>query len=79
MTISELYKYAVEHQLENLPIELIGITDCGYSQVSDTTFFIRKTAHSHAADRLQLIVTEYNFDTDYLPEKYKDAVSSNDI
>ena len=79
MTISELYNYAVEHQLEKLPIELIGITECGYSNVADTTFFIRKTAHSHTKNRLQLIVTEYNFDTDYLPEKYKDAVSSDDI
>lgn len=79
MTVSDLYKYAVEHQLEDLPIELIGITECGYSSVSDTTFFIRKTAHAHTADRLQLIVTEYNFDKDYLPGKYKDAVSSDNI
>lgn len=79
MTVSELYNYAVQNQLEDLPIELIGITECGYSQVSDTTFFIRKTAHAHTANRLQLIVTEYNLDTDYLPAKYKDAVSSDNI
>lgn len=79
MTVSDLYNYAVKNQLENMPIEIIGITDCGYSQVSDTTFFIRKTAHAHTVDRLQLIVTEYNFDTDYLPEKYKDAISSDGI
>lgn len=79
MTVSELYNYAVKTQLENLSIELIGITDCGYSQISDTTFFIRKAAHAHTAARLQLIVTEYNLDTDYLPAKYKDAVSSDDI
>lgn len=79
MTISELYKYAVEHQLENMPIELIGIAECGYSIVSDTTFFIRKTTDPHISDRLQLIVTEYNFDTYDLPTEYKDAVSSDDI
>lgn len=74
MTIKELYKYAVDNQLEDLPIEVVGIAEYGHSAVFDTTFFVRKAKYKSVGDMVQLIVTEEN-----VPCKYGDAVSSDDI
>lgn len=76
MTIKELYQYAADNKLEDLPLEVIGIAECGYSAVMDTSFYIRKDERDNRKDRIQLIVTEDGYD---LSSSYDGAVLSDDI
>lgn len=76
MTIKELYQYAVDNKLEDLPIEVIGIAECGYSSVMDTSFYIRKDERENRKDHIQLIVTEECYE---LSSGYDGAVLSDDI
>ena len=53
MTIKELYEVAKERGIEDKEIELVGITEAGWSVVLDTRFFMKEKE-----DRVDLIVTE---------------------
>ena len=57
ITIAQLYRYAKKNGFENLPIQLVGLADCGMSEVSDYSFFIQPMDNS-----VNLIVCEAIFD-----------------
>lgn len=79
MTIEELYKYAVKNHMENLQVQVRYVHNEGETDKYEGSFFIRRDEN----DVVQLIhnppMYDCSVDKKHLPDRYKDAISSDEI